>query len=725
MSKATTRATINANIKQNGVQAITGPVLNSVLNAMVDDYAEQASTTQELEDLRTELNTEIETFKGEVEADITAFKEEVNEAIDGKADKSGRYPAMSVGSAEALVSRGTATAQEFLTKIASASGASEVKALKGNSLVWNQHIYPFEEANRSKYMASNGVSLSGGTATISGGGYATFRANECAFVSGHKWLVIGKTQSDNASGIFQFGVDHVFYVTNTSTLNVAEIVTITDNDVASNILNHTIVVGTNTGDNASVRCWGAQAINLTQMFGAGNEPSTYAEFLVRCPKVADPFAYNEGVIVSSNPMGIKTTGRNIFPEDCEEGFYDLGNGSKVAASDAIRSKTAFAIEGGKTYYIKSPNEVYYYFFAKDGSYITYEHTRNSEIVAPINASAMAIAVPNLSVPPTYGYDICINVSDPSFNGQYEPYDGHLLPMDLSAIKKDGVSLFPNGLPSAGTAYDEVRKNNAIKRMGVKVFDGSDDEEWSTNYYVFSTYGKYVYGIELADMKEGSLSVMSNRTSGAIAWDGLPSTTLIQVSGNILFFAFTSDTPDTEWRSYLAEHPLEVIYELAEPIVVDVDFNGVFLTTQNGMVEVLDSVPMKADIVEAKDYVDGIEASVEAYKILIGNLLGLTPDKVSAVNLGSLATSYVTSNPSPTFYLKMSGAVGASDWSQAKPKAVCTKYPITGWENAVTGSEKALTIAPGGDPIVINDSSYTDAAAFKKAMNGIFLFYEKA
>ena len=46
MSKINTRATINANIKQNGNQEITGQVLNSVLNTMVDDYAEQEKLSE-------------------------------------------------------------------------------------------------------------------------------------------------------------------------------------------------------------------------------------------------------------------------------------------------------------------------------------------------------------------------------------------------------------------------------------------------------------------------------------------------------------------------------------------------------------------------------------------------------------------------------------------------------------------------------------------------------
>lgn len=61
MSKATTKATIDANIKQNGVQSITGPVLNTVLNAMVDDYGAQEDLTtlnQKVNEVKTELHPE-------------------------------------------------------------------------------------------------------------------------------------------------------------------------------------------------------------------------------------------------------------------------------------------------------------------------------------------------------------------------------------------------------------------------------------------------------------------------------------------------------------------------------------------------------------------------------------------------------------------------------------------------------------------------------------------
>ena len=46
MSKQATKALIDANITANGTQAITGPILNNVLNTMVDDYGTQEELSQ-------------------------------------------------------------------------------------------------------------------------------------------------------------------------------------------------------------------------------------------------------------------------------------------------------------------------------------------------------------------------------------------------------------------------------------------------------------------------------------------------------------------------------------------------------------------------------------------------------------------------------------------------------------------------------------------------------
>lgn len=59
MSKQSIKATIDAQIKQNGVQAITGQVMNSVLNQMVDNLAEEASTTEKLSELESDFRNRV------------------------------------------------------------------------------------------------------------------------------------------------------------------------------------------------------------------------------------------------------------------------------------------------------------------------------------------------------------------------------------------------------------------------------------------------------------------------------------------------------------------------------------------------------------------------------------------------------------------------------------------------------------------------------------------
>ena len=58
---------------------------------------------------------------------------------------------------------------------------------------------------------------------------------------------------------------------------------------------------------------------------------------------------------------------------------------------------------------------------------------------------------------TYNNDICINISDSSKNGQYEPYTSSTTSLPISTY-------FPTGMKSAGSVYDEL-SDKAITRVG--------------------------------------------------------------------------------------------------------------------------------------------------------------------------------------------------------------------------------------------------------------------
>lgn len=72
MSKAATKALIDEKITGNGVQAITGPILNNVLNTMVDDYGTQDEISQlgqEMADLYGEYVNNLEYVRAYTDAD--------------------------------------------------------------------------------------------------------------------------------------------------------------------------------------------------------------------------------------------------------------------------------------------------------------------------------------------------------------------------------------------------------------------------------------------------------------------------------------------------------------------------------------------------------------------------------------------------------------------------------------------------------------------------------
>lgn len=379
------------------------------------------------------------------------------------------HPKMTVGYAKNLIMPDDPTEQEFNFRQAGGGviedGVAVIDKVKGNSVVWNQIIAkPYTFGNDRQFTFSSW--FNGGSCSINDKGQFTFITNGGTNGVGnslnitpkntHKYLLSYKVKADIASvcTVYKNATSNVI-------ANIAEadkwyfVSYIGSNDDTTNYCSYLNTVVAANSPETTVTIDDAQVTDLTQMFGAGNEPTTYEEFLQRKPKVADEYAYNEGTIVNNKVEKVVTTGRNLWDEQCE------------TSQNEITSKNFNPIIPGVSIYVKCPanSEIRLNWYDANKEYVSYYYTHNVESQVPANAHYFKILTYQYGT--TYNHDICINLSDTSINGQYFPYEKHEL--DLSWVKEikdaEGVKLFEDGMRSAGTAFDEVGKNKAVKRIG--------------------------------------------------------------------------------------------------------------------------------------------------------------------------------------------------------------------------------------------------------------------
>lgn len=249
---------------------------------------------------------------------------------------------------------------------------------------------------------------------------------------------------------------------------------------------------TSTGSAISVTGGTDNVIDLTKMFGAGNEPSTVAEFEAMFP--LPYYEYNEGELISLNPNGLKSVGFNLWDEEVLQGYYNA-NGIFTSELSQLCTKNFIPVLPNTTYYYKNDGK------QSIGNICQYDSNKNfisrndSSATFTTSSSTRYIKLSfGAAYGTTYNHDICINLSDTQRNGTYEPYKESTL--DLSWIKsiKDSSDnlLFPNGLLKAGDVYDEVGENYAIKRVGSRAYSSADDSDstiitdGTTTYYPLAT-----------------------------------------------------------------------------------------------------------------------------------------------------------------------------------------------------------------------------------------------
>ena len=494
------------------------------------------------------------------------------------------YPDLSVGTADNLAGV-EVVSSEFTTRQsgggAITDGVARIEAIKGNSVVWNQ--LALSQGAKGSYDNSTEGSISYQSTGL--------LVNYTEQINGHKVFM---------SVIDKIGIIPYFYFTDNIQYNLLGGVIVTANTTHHG--NNGIIARVPAGVNAS---WDIDCllVDLTKMFGEGNEPSTIEEFYQRIPMGVDLHAYNEGEVIDMNVDGIKSVGVNAWDEQWERGTIIGANGTLYDDDTKIRTKNFIKVVGGKDYYIHQPTElIRVFFYDADKGYISYHSNTAPNVTIPQNCEYIKCVFEGTA----YNNDICINIYDADINGKYFPYE--VSSEDLSIVGK----YFPDGMNSTDTDCDEIRYNKANNTWEkVKAIKSIKLKELSWQYVPDAGY----FYSDSIDARKGNadgsnISCISNKYI-PMNWNSFVFNYLDAKSKAVALYTNASgkvranicDSQFTDVASFVASlTDDDVLYYAAlEPIITELDeqdFNTDYLVWNGGTEEALaskPSTPLKAGI----------------------------------------------------------------------------------------------------------------------------------
>ena len=512
---ATLKAAVEAAIKTNGQQQITGQVLQTQLVNMITSLGKYF---QSFGGLATPAGSftagdESVTFLAVEAGTYTNFGGAV---LDGKtlhvlaydgdwADVDTLIPsgaafeaalALAIKGAHSGIAEGIAdtisagTAQEFLQRQSGGDGVNCIKRIKGKTIAWNQLV---DEDT-----------------------------TEVTIPSGHKYFaIIGGTAS----------------------------------------------VATSDGTAIAVT-GGVDIVTDLTLLGLGD--LTADQFRALYPAL---YSAPASVLKSNDAAALLTDGRNQWDEVWELGTINT-QGQPDTNANQIRSKNFIPVFGGSTYYIKGSMQIHQY--KADKSYID-NRTFVTDSTITLAAECRYIKFRTGDGVTSYNplvNPICINLSDASFNGTYEPYWQRVLALRLSELtgipeggtEADRVTMFPNGAGGAGSAFDSLFVENGVTKARKTMLAEIDlgDGDWQSG----ESGGKTFFYRTITDMASANplLSLICSKytTTRPTAEYLLAGDKNIGSANKVLYVYDSAYTDAATFKAAVAG--VKLIAEAATPIV---------------------------------------------------------------------------------------------------------------------------------------------------------------
>lgn len=418
------------------------------------------------------------------------------------------------------------------------SGIATIKEIRGKSLVWNQIL-----DNTSPTNVESGFTVA-----------STSEPNKYA-------VTVIDTLTDTTSicqltNVFVNRL-HKFYVGITSDSKFLGIRNSQVGDFYSSVilytptsLSSTLILRGRAGLEAGTYNIRLIVIDLTLMFGTGNEPATVEEFEKMFP--LDYYDYNAGEIIPFAGQNLTTTDKNQY------------NNATGKAN----------LLGGQTYQLLG----------------TYTSAEIDGVAVTLDSNNCFTTTKDCVLDVTGGNDTDTIVA--LYNGEnvtFEPYEKHTLPLDPSQWRdNDGNLVFPyGGMHGVGNIYDYARVDaDGYIRKAMRRFNQVDlgSLNWLTYtpvsedrpYGVFSTA---TLNIGLPVIEIGQTGTFNAVNTKYITGNRIDSWTRYSKTNKIIYRAYDAglqgyklainDSSFTDKSSFINSlNGVMLIYELAEPVEIE-------------------------------------------------------------------------------------------------------------------------------------------------------------
>ncbi len=313
-----------------------------------------------------------------------------------------------------------------------------------------------------------------------------------------------------------------------------------------------ILYGQSSGSVGDViEYYGVQLHDLTDIFGAGNEPTSVAAFEAWANREYGKSVYrpySAGSIKSFAADALLTAGFNKWDEVWELGYYDSTTGAKIDTSVFSRTANFIPVFENTAYYYKNgtTNNTRILFYDADKNLISSDNTlANSVFTTPSGCAYITFFWLGTS----YAHDICINLSSDK-NGTYEPYNGHSLDLSfLGTMRKFSETLLDT--------YNGKVKKTMLGEVKLK------DLEWS--------YGN-VGGGTIAFSSSIDNKAFGNANIETCSYE-VKDTTIAELPDKAIrgsassIFIYVKDSAYTDAATFKAHFTDDdvLIYELAVPV----------------------------------------------------------------------------------------------------------------------------------------------------------------